>query len=197
MDVITIVMSANDRMKCKGSIFVSKSGEIRDVIDDNDDCPTSQLFALDCSQWDQAECAIESIARSSPNITTWKVLTKLIQENQALAHCLLQLPLAVILKYITATYRRPREMCFDFRIETHSGIKEQSILYQEVYSNDFLVYSHPEVKEHVKKVHWILIDGTFQSCPLRFKQLVTIVSRDEKNWDIFSNPTCVDAITYD
>ena len=54
-----------------------------------------------------------------------------------------------------------------------------------MYPNDFLVYSHPEVKEHVKKVHWILIDGTFQSCPSRFKQLVTILSREEKTGTFF------------
>ena len=178
-------MGSTNGRKCKGSIFVSKSGDIRAVTEHADNCAASELFTLDCSQWDQAESAIEAIACSSPGITAWQVLTTLMQENEALAHCVLQLPLAAILKYITEKYRRPRTMPLDSGLEAQSCIKQESILYQEVYPNDFLIYSHPEVKEHVKNVHWILVDGTFKSCPVRFKQLLTILARDEQTGTFF------------
>ena len=76
-------------------------------------------------------------------------------------------------------------MRLDSGIEAQSCIRKESILYQEVYPNDFLIYSHPEVKEHVKNVRWVLVDGTFQSCPVRFKQLLTILARDEKTGTFF------------
>ena len=88
-------------------------------------------------------------------------------------------------------------MPLDSGLEAQSCIKQESIMYQEVYPNDFLIYSHPEVKEYVKNVHWILVDGIFKSCPVSFKQLLTILARDEQTGTFFSNPTCVDAIAYD
>ena len=171
-------MNVVDQIKCKGSIFVSDTGEIRAVNEHRQECGETDLVTLDLSCWDKAERELREIAYSSPDISSWHVLKTLLEKHEDLAHCVLQLPLHVVLRYITRLTTKPSE-CLDARIEKYCHIARESILYQEVYPDDWIIYSHPEVRKRVKAVRWLLIDGTFKACPSRFGQLLTLLSRDD------------------
>ena len=177
-------MSAADGERCKGSIFVSRTGEIRDVAEHDQACTESQLFTFDFSKWDEAEREIGAIAKSRPDITAWQVLKTLMEANEDLANCALQMPLAALLRYITSRYASSA-IPLDTRMETQSGIMEKSIIYHEVYPSDFLIYSHRDIRKLANDVHWILVDGTFKACPGRFKQLLTVLARDEETGVFF------------
>lgn len=172
-------MNVLDGTKCKGSIFVSETGEIRAIKEHNQECRDSHLAELDLTCWDKVEQELMAIAHSSPDRSSWHVLTTLLEKDEALAHCVLQLPLHVVLRYITSLFTKQGTESLDERMEAYANLAQGSILYHEVYPENWLVYSHPQLKDRVKDVRWLLIDGTFKACPTRFGQLLTLLSRDE------------------
>ena len=73
-------------------------------------------------------------------------------------------------------------------LTAYSKIKEGGVIFQQVLPARLIVYAFPGLKNRGATAQWLLIDGTFRSCPKQFAQCVTIMSRDEVTGVFF--PLC-------
>ena len=164
---------------CEASLFVAPGEMIRVVHDHSDCCRTCQV-SVDCTELQEIGRLMKSCVARSDSKSSFDILSDFIQCDVKLAKTLLSAPLSTVLRYIT-TLRKDSsdDTDVDEVLTAYSRIKGGGVIYQQVLPARFIVYAFPDLKSRGATAQWLLIDGTFRSCPKQFAQCVTIMSRDE------------------
>ena len=171
---------------CRGSLFFGEEG-IREVHLHNSDFCIDGGDSFDIGQWQE----IDSLMRAcvEENKTSFEILTTFLANNAEVGKNLLKAPLSTILRYISCLKQeKSTDVMLHESLTGSSHIDKGGVIYQQVVPHKMIIYAFPGFTNRVESVQWLLIDGTFRSCPKSFAQCVTLLSRDEGTGVFF--PLC-------
>ena len=176
--------------QCKGSLFVGPEGMREVHPHDPDLCTTTgSELTFPLPQWEEIDQLMRRCVISTKSKLPFDILTQFLQADPELSRDLLSAPLSAILRYISLMLKeKASDAPLRESLSQFSLVDEGGILYQQVMPRKMIIYSFSAFRSLAKSVTWLLIDGTFRSCPKGFAQCVTLLSRDEETGVFF--PLC-------
>ena len=174
---------------CRGSLFLSADG-MREVHCHDSDFCIDGSDCFDCFDIGQAQ-EIDALMRAciDESKTAFDIFTTFLARNAEVGKSLLKAPLSTVLRYITCLQKeKSTDIMLRESVTGSSHIDKAGVIYQQVVPHQMIIYAFPDFTDRVERVQWLLIDGTFRSCPKSFAQCVTLLSRDEVTGVFF--PLC-------
>ena len=179
---------------CSGSVLV-EGDSIRVVSEHSEVCRERQHLegeslegeTQEVEKWKAIEKELRELVLSNMSLQSFDLLTIFLREHEDMAPILLTSPLLALLQYISAL-KCDTSLRLEERLTQSAGISEGCIIYQQVLPSKLVCFSFKDLRNLAGTVRWLLIDGTFRTCPKQFYQCVTLLSLEESTGVFF--PIC-------
>ena len=179
---------------CSGSVLV-EGASIRVVTEHSEVCREGKHLEGEClvgetqdlEKWKVIETELKKLVSSNMSLQSFDLLTIFLREHEDMAPTLLTSPLLALLQYISSLKCDP-SLRLEERLTQSAGISEGCIIYQQVVPSKLVCFSFKNLRDLAGSVRWILIDGTFRTCPKQFYQCITLLSLEESTGTFF--PIC-------
>ena len=173
---------------CPGSLSMKEPNEVQVIHEHMDTC--RQIVVKNeevCETWEMVDTSLRQIVREHQSMCPFDILLEYMDEYPTEAKVLLQTPLSGVLASISQLRGAAKDP-LSHGLTACVGIDKESILYQQIIPEPWVIYMHSGVDAVTRDVKWLLIDGTFHCCPKPFAQLLTFLARHDRTGVFF--PVC-------